>query len=143
MGAFTRISAAALSILTTEASAQEQIFRNLDVAQGARVRVGIHGNVSKECSAGPLPEIKVITALKNGTLAVNSGKTKAGTLARCPGLEVPARAVFYQANPRYNGPDEIVYELKRSDGRDQSITVKISVGAGKPAGNRPQGGVDL
>ena len=32
MGTFTRIAAAALSILETEASAQEQVFRNLDVA---------------------------------------------------------------------------------------------------------------
>ena len=132
-------------LLSTAASAQEQVFRSVNVAQGASTRVGIHGNVSKECAAGPLPEIKIVTAPKNGTLTVNSGKSKAGALNRCPNLEVPARAVFYKANARYSGPDEVTYEVKRPDGRNQSVTVKITVGgaAGKPDAKRTEGGVDL
>jgi hypothetical protein len=123
-------------------SAQEQVFRNVAVAEGARVRVGIHGNVSKECTPGALPEVKVVTPPKNGTLTVSSGKTKAGSLARCPSLEVPARGVFYQPKPRYSGPDEIVYEIRRSDGRKQSITIKLTVGgAPKPAAK--EDGVEL
>lgn len=88
---YNRLVVAAVLLFPAAASAQEQIFRNVSVAQGARVRVGIHGNVSSECSPGPLPEIKVVTPPKYGTLAVSSGKTKAGTLKRCPQLEVPAR----------------------------------------------------
>ena len=68
-------------LFTGTAIAQEQLFRTLNVPQGARVRLGIHGNVSDTCTPGALPEIKVVTPPKNGTLAVNSGKTKPGSLA--------------------------------------------------------------
>jgi hypothetical protein len=131
-------------LLAGSVSAQEQLFRNMNVSEGARVRLGMHGNVSKACESGALPEIKVVTAPKNGTLAVRSGKTKAGTLARCPALEVPARAVFYQANPRYTGADEVVYQLVRPNRPTQAITIKITVGgAAKPPEKRNEDGVDF
>src|SRR5688500_1790863 len=100
-------------LLAGPAAAQEQLVRTLNAPDDGRIRLAMHGNVSKTCELGALPEIKVVTAPKNGTLAVSSGKTKAGTLSRCPALEVPARAVFYQAKPRYTGADEVVYQLVR------------------------------
>ena len=71
--------------------AQDQSFRSADAQAGKPVRLGIHGNVSKECAAGALPEIKVVTPPKHGALSLKSGKSKAGELARCPKLEVPAK----------------------------------------------------
>ena len=50
-------AAAGAVLFSGAAASQEQVFRNVSVAQGASARVGIHGNVSKECAAGPLPEI--------------------------------------------------------------------------------------
>jgi hypothetical protein len=126
-------------LLAGPATAQEQLYRTVNVAQGARVRLGIHGNVSSTCEVGALPEIKVVTPPKNGSLAVSSGKTKAGALARCATLEVPAQAVFYQPNPRYSGSDEVAYQVTRADRPTQTITIRIMVGgAAKPA--RPDRG---
>jgi hypothetical protein len=134
----------AMLVLAGDATAQEQLFRTLNVGLGARVRLGIHGNVSPTCEAGALPEIKVVTSPKNGSLAVTSGKTKAGALARCASLEVPARAVFYQPNPRYAGPDEVAYEITRPNRPAQTITIKIMVGgAAKPAPKNNNSGVEL
>jgi hypothetical protein len=131
-------------LLAGPIAAQEQVFRTLNVSEGARVRLGIHGNVSKACEPGALPEIKIVTAPKNGTLAVSSGKTKAGALSRCPALEVPARAVFYQSNPRYTGADEVVYQLVRPNRPSQAITIKITVGgSAKPPAKRSEDSVDL
>src|SRR4051812_32881719 len=107
-----------------DAAAQEQIFRSASAVSGKQVRLGAYEYVSKDCAPGPLPEIKVITPPKNGSLAVRHGKTKAGALSRCPKLEVPAQGVFYQPNARYTGADEVSYEVKRPDRPTQAITVK-------------------
>ncbi len=109
------------------AGAQEQVFRTADVPPGKQVRLGVYGNVSKECTVGPMPEIKVATPPKHGQLAIRNMKTKPGTLKRCASLEVPIQNVFYQAPAKYNGPDEVAYEVKQADGRVRVLTVKINV----------------
>lgn len=139
-----RVAAACAGVgLAGSALAQEQVFRSVDAVAAKQVRLAMVGNITKECTPGPTPEVKVVTPPKNGTLALRTGKTKAGALARCPKLEAPAQALFYQANPKFNGSDEVVYEVKRADGRNQSVTVKINVGdQAKPAA-KPQDGTDL
>jgi hypothetical protein len=122
------VSFLALGLSTADpAFAQDQVFRSADAQAGKPVRLGIHGNVSKECSAGALPEIKVVTPPKHGALSLKSGKTKAGELARCPKLEVPAKAVFYQSDPKYSGSDEVAYAVQGADGHVQTLAIKITV----------------
>lgn len=126
------------TLIAGAAGAQERLFRSVDVAPGKPVRLGMAGNVSQECKPGPLPEVKVITAPRNGQLAIRDGKTKAGALTRCPSLEVPARGVFYEARARFNGTDEVAYEVRRPDGRVQVFTFKITVSEqAKPAPANP------
>ena len=114
-------------LLAVPALAQEKIYRNVDAVTAKTVRLGIYTNVSKECTPGPLPEIKVVSPPKQGTLTVKSGKVKAGTLARCPKLEVPVQGVFYESNTKFAGSDEVAFEIKQADGRVQSQSVKINV----------------
>ena len=123
----TMPSLALALIVAVPAFAQDQSFRSADAQAGKPVRLGIHGNVSKECTAGPPPEIKVVAPPKHGALSLKSGKTKAGELARCPTLEVPAKAVFYQSDPKYSGSDEVAYAVKGADGHVQTLTIKITV----------------
>ena len=131
----TRVLASLILLAAaTPALGQNKVYRSADAVAGKTMRLGIYANVTKECTAGPPPEIKVVTHPKHGALAVKAGKVKPGTLARCPKLEVPVQGVFYQSNPRFTGADEIAYEVKHTDGRVQSLSVKINVGAGgKPA----------
>ena len=122
------MSSLALGLGTADpAFAQDQTFRSADAQAGKPVRLGIHGNVSKDCTVGTLPEIKVVTPPKHGALSLKSGKTKAGELARCPKLEVPAKAVFYQSDPKYSGSDEVAYAVKGAEGQVQTLTIKITV----------------
>src|SRR5215212_507727 len=104
------------------ALAQEKIFRSVDAAPGKQVRLALVGNVSKECSPGPKPDVKVLTAPKHGTLAIRSGKTKPGSLARCPNLAVPAEGIFYTANANFSAPDKVVYGGHGPDGRNGRVT---------------------
>jgi hypothetical protein len=126
-----------------KAQEQEQTFRTVEAVPGKVVRIGLVGNVTKECTVGPMPEVKVVTQPSHGTLAVKSGKTKAGALARCPNLEVPAQGVFYQANPKFTGTDQVAYTVKNADGRTQSFTFKINVSAQAKPEAKPQDNADL
>lgn len=125
------------------ALAQDKIYRSADAVSGKTMRLGLYEDVPKECTAGPLPEIKVVTPPKHGSLTVRSGKTKAGELKRCPKLEVPAQGVYYQANANYTGADEVAYEVKRVARETQSITVKIMVGAQAKPASGAKGSTDI
>lgn len=120
------------------AGAQEnKVYRSADAVTGKSARLGVYANVSKECTTGPLPEIKVVTPPKHGSLSVKTGNLKPGAVPRCPNLEVPVQGVFYQSNPRFTGADEVAYEVKHQNGRVQSLTVKITVGGEAKPGAKP------
>lgn len=121
------------------AAAQEnKVYRSTEAVTGKSVRLGVYANVSKECTTGPLPEVKVVTPPKHGSLAVRTGNLKPGVVPRCPNLEIPAQGVFYQSNAKYTGADEVAYEVKHQNGRVQSLSVKITVtGAAKPGAKPP------
>jgi hypothetical protein len=141
---WTLATAFAVALATgAPALAQEKIYRSTDAVSGKSVRLSVHGNVSKDCKAGPLPEIKIVTPPKHGALAVRQGKVKAGQLKRCPNLDVPVEGVFYQANASYTGEDEVAYEVKRAGGPVQSMTVKINVGAQAKPGAGTKESTDL
>ena len=103
----------------------------------------MHANVSKDCKPGPLPEIKVVTTAKHGVVAVKRGKVKAGQLKRCPKLEAPVEAVFYQASANYTGEDEVAYQVERADRPALSMTVKINVAAQPKSGGAAKESPDL
>ena len=136
-------SALALAALISPALAQEQRFRTVKAEAGKQVRLGLIANITKECTIGPTLDVKVVAAPKHGTLAIRSGKTKAGSLKRCPTLEVPVRGVFNQANPNATGTDEVVYEIKRANGSTQTITAKIEIGSGQGSAKPDDDSTDL
>ncbi|WP_052003608.1 hypothetical protein [Microvirga sp. BSC39] len=102
-------------------------FRSAEVAAGKQERLGVYGNVGKDCTSGPLPTIRVLTAPKNGELNVRSGKLKAGRITRCPKLEATAQGIFYKAKTAYKGTDEVAYEVRSASGKVESHTVRITV----------------
>jgi hypothetical protein len=107
--------------------------RSTDVVAGKSHRLGVYGNVQKDCTSGPLPTVRVVTPPKHGELNVRSGKLKAGRISRCPKLEATAQGVFYKANLTYKGADEVSYEVKSASGKLESHTVRITVKDATPA----------
>jgi hypothetical protein len=120
--------ACALILAATAALSQSNnAYRSTDVVAGKPHRLGVYGNVQKDCTSGPLPTVRVVTPPKHGELNVRSGKLKAGRISRCPKLEVTAQGVFYKPNPTYKGADEVSYEVKSASGKVESHTVRITV----------------
>ena len=123
--------AAAWLCLAGPASAQTSVTRSETVPAGKQARLVIVPNLKKDCSAGPMPEIKVTTAPKFGSLITKSGKLKTPAKYRCPNKDTEAQAIFYQPNGGYTGPDAVVVEIKNSDGEIEKRDIRITVEAAK------------
>ena len=133
----------ALVLSGTSALAQTNTaYRSTNVVAGKPHRLGVYGNVQKDCTSGPLPTVRVVIPPKHGELNVRSGKLKAGRISRCPKLEATAQGVFYKPNPTYKGADEVSYEVKSASGKVESHTVRITVKDATPADAKPNPAVD-
>ena len=120
--------ACVLVLVGTAAHAQtNSAHRSAEVVAGKPHRLGTYGNVQKDCTSGPLPMVRVLTPPKHGELNVRSGNLKAGRITRCPNLRATAQGIFYQANPKYSGTDEVSFEVKAASGKVETHTVRITV----------------
>lgn len=135
----------AVVALTAPALAQTTVTRSENVASGKTVRLAIVPNLKKDCSAGPMPEIRVSGAPKNGSLVTKVGKIKTPASYRCPNKDAAVQAVFYESKANFTGADEVVVDIKNSDGQVQTQTIKITVGAAaaKTGGEAKKEGTDL
>jgi hypothetical protein len=120
--------ACVLVLFGTAALAQtNSAHRSAEAVTGKPLRLGTYGNVQKDCTSGPLPTVRVLTPPKHGELNVRSGNLKAGRVTRCPNLRPTAQGIFYQANSKYSGTDEVSFEVKAVSGKVETHTVRITV----------------
>ena len=112
-------------------------YRSADAVAGKVERLGVYGNVQKDCTSGPLPTVRVLTPPKHGELNVRSGTLKVGRITRCPKLAPTAQGIFYKANPGYKGSDEVSYEVRTASGKVEAHTVRIRVKDVSPADAKP------
>ncbi|WP_232627817.1 4-aminobutyrate aminotransferase [Methylobacterium sp. Leaf118] len=117
--------------LVGSALAQTTVTRSESVPTGKSTRLVIVPNLKKDCSNGPMPEIKVTTAPKFGSLITKSGKLKTPAKFRCPNKDADVQAIFYQSNGGYTGPDAVTVEIKNSDGDIEKRDIRITVDAAK------------
>lgn len=141
--ALTFVLAGFLAIPAGVASAQgNSVYRSADAVAGRPARLGVYGNVQKDCSSGPLPTVRVLTPPKHGELSVRSGTLKAGRIARCPKLAPKAQGIVYKASPGYTGSDEVSYEVRSASGQVEAHTVRITVKEASPANSKPTSDTD-
>ena len=128
---------AASLLLTGPALAQTTVTRSETAASGKSVRLVIVPNLKKDCSTGPMPEIRVNGAPKNGSLITKVGKLKTPAKFRCPNKDAAVQAVFYQSKDGFTGSDEVTVDVKDSDGNVQTQNIKITVNAAKSDTAKP------
>ncbi|MDB5591765.1 4-aminobutyrate aminotransferase [Enterovirga sp.] len=128
-----------LAFAASLGSAAAQTARTATIQPGKPARVAVVTALKRDCSLGEVGSIRVVTAPKNGSLVVRGGKLKTPANFRCPSVETPVQALFYEPNRNYQGADEIAYETRSTDGSVQSFTLKITV-TSKPAA-APSGGL--
>jgi hypothetical protein len=95
------------------------------------VRVGIYTSMRADCTAGPLPAIRLSIAPEHGTVTVRRAMLKATNVKQCLAAELPALVAFYR--PKANSANEDRFELEVSFAADrkqiQRFHVIISSGA--------------
>lgn len=108
-------SALASYLLSTAAFAQDAVHRSAAVASDQQIRLSYHFNVDRDCSPALPPEVRVLTPLQQGQLAIRSGNVKVPNIQSCRNIEAPARVVFYQSNAGFTGQDNVTYETTKAD----------------------------
>lgn len=118
-------------LFAAPALAQTTVTRSETTASGKTVRLAIVPNLKKDCSVGPMPEIRVSGAPKNGSLITKAGKIKTPASYRCPNKEAAVQAIFYQSKAGFSGFDEVTVDVKSSDGTVETQNIKITVDGAK------------
>jgi hypothetical protein len=123
--------------------AQTTVTRSETVPAGKQARLVIVPNLKKDCSLGPMPEIKVVTPPTSGSLITKAGKLKTPAKYRCPNKDAEVQAIFYQPNSGYTGSDGVVVEIKNADGVVEKRDIRITVDKGDKPKDEKKSGTDL
>jgi hypothetical protein len=112
------------------------IEREIKVAPGVEVRVGVYTSLRADCTAGPLPAIRLAVAPENGTVTVRRAMLKATNLKQCLATEVPAFVAFYRAGSNSNSEDRFDLEVSFPAGRRQTQHFHVSISGAANTGQR-------
>ena len=92
------------------------------------INAGIFTSVRPDCTAGPLPVIRLVTPPAHGNVTMKEGRLRATNLKQCLGMEVPAFIAIYRSAKDFIGEDNFILEVKGAGGKTQiqRITVTVS-----------------
>ena len=107
------------------------------IAQSTVYTTVAYAGLNKDCSPGPLPEIRVTQNPKHGAFVIHKGKASARGEGRCPaGTKAEVQVVFYQSNANYVGDDSVSYEVRSGD-QVHSYSIALSIKASAAPRKRP------
>jgi hypothetical protein len=124
-----------LGLMTAALSQDRLVEREVKGKSGQDIRVAIFTKVLADCTAGPLPTIRLVAPPEHGKLIVKKARLSATNVKQCLALEVPALVAFYKSAGDYAGSDFAVLEIKTAQGsvllQRYSITVSPAIPAQK------------
>jgi len=85
--------------------------RQLNAQPGRDLRVAVYADIRPDCTAGPLPSIRLAAPPAHGAINVKRGTLKATNFKQCLATEVPAFVVFYRAAADFTGADAFELEI--------------------------------
>jgi hypothetical protein len=108
----------------------ERISRT--VLTGNEMRLAAPNYLNMDCSSGPLPDVRIVEAPKNGayrteetSIAAERGMDK--PRAVCNGKPVNAVAVYYKPKPDFTGLDQMGIDVDYHDGTVRRYIYMITV----------------
>jgi uncharacterized membrane protein len=124
------VAAALVSSVSAAYGQTASLDREVKAAPGREVRVGIYTSMRPDCTAGPLPAIRLAVAPEHGTVTVRRATLKATNVKQCLAAELPAFVAFYRA--KGDSPDDDRFELEVSfaAGRKQIQRFHITILSG-------------
>jgi hypothetical protein len=97
----------------------DSIDREIRAARGHQVRVGIYTSMRSDCTAGPLPAIRLSVAPEHGTVTVRRAAVKATNVKQCLATELPAFVAFYRPKTDFANDHHFELEVSFAAGRKQ------------------------
>ena len=120
--------AAAVLCFAGWASAQtSSLDREVKAAPGREVRVGIYTSMRADCTAGPLPAIRLSVAPEHGAVVVRRATLKATNVKQCLAAELPALVAFYRPKAESANDDRFELEVSFTAGRKQIQRFHVTI----------------
>ena len=110
------------------------IERQVKGKPDTNINAGIFTTIRRDCTAGPLPVVRLVSPPAHGRVTVKQGRLRATNLKQCLGVELPAFVAIYRSAHDYIGNDSFTLEVIGSNGKAQiqRITVTLmQAGLGK------------
>jgi hypothetical protein len=117
-----------LLALPTFALAQTPtIERQVKGKPDTNINAGIFTTLRRDCTAGPLPAVRLVTPPAHGKVTVKQGKLRATNLKQCLGLELPAFVAIYRSAQDFIGQDVFTLEVIGAGGKSQIQRITVTV----------------
>jgi hypothetical protein len=124
----TRAVVGLLLALPALAFAQQgAVQREIKGKPDTDINAGIFATIRKDCTAGPLPAVRLVTPPAHGKVTVKQGKLRATNVKNCLGMELPAFVAIYRSARDFVGQDRFTLEVVGSDGKTQVQQVTVTV----------------
>ena len=119
-------------VLSVGTSAQTQTVERQVKGPDTNINAGIFTAIRQDCTAGPLPVVRLLTPPAHGKVTMRQGRLRATNVQQCLGIEVPAFVAIYRSVKDFIGQDSFTVEVTSEGGKTQvqRITVTVSGTAG-------------
>lgn len=110
------------------------IERQVKGKPDTNINAGIFTTIRNDCTSGPLPAVRLLTAPAHGKVTVKQGRLRATNIKQCLGLELPAFIAIYRSAQDFIGQDTFTLEVIGAGGKSQIQRVTVTVmqpGAGQ------------
>jgi hypothetical protein len=116
-----------LLVLPAVVFGQQAIQREYKGKPDTDINAGIFATIRKDCTAGPLPVVRLLTPPAHGKVTVKQGKLRATNVKNCLGMELPAFVAIYRSARDFIGQDRFTLEVTASSGKKQIQQVTVTV----------------
>ena len=112
----------------------QTIERQVKGKPDTNINAGIFTTLRRDCTAGPLPVVRLVTPPAHGKVTVKQGRLRATNLKQCLGTELPAFIAIYRSAQDFIGQDLFTIEVIGAEGKSQIQRIIVTVmkpGAGQ------------
>jgi hypothetical protein len=104
------------------------IDRSVKAQAGKDTRIAVFVTIRNDCTAGPLPTIKLQLPPARGKVSIKSAKVRATNLKHCLAIEVPGFVAFYRVDADFSGTEIVELEVIEAGGNRKIERLTITVG---------------
>ena len=105
----------------------QTVERQVSGKPDTNINAGIFTSVRHDCTAGPLPAVRLVTPPAHGQVTVKQGRVRATNVKQCLGLELPAFIAIYRSDQDFIGQDLFTLEVIGAAGKSQIQRITVTV----------------